>query len=152
MRKLFLLFLFLLLIKSAYGVGIAVSPNKLNFDFENRERQFMIYNPNNFTVEYSFSMKYNNDLFEFIPDEIKIKSNSYEKIKIRLNEGAKIEDYEDIIYIKDGSNSNIKTNIGIGVRIDKKRSDGKEFFVFSLVLLGGVLLYYRNRKSVTGVP
>ncbi len=136
------------MMKNIYGIGIAVSPDRLDFDLDgNKEKEFMVYNPNDFKVEYFFSSKNNDNLFEFIPDEIKIKPDSYKKIKIKLNEDMKIKNYDDIIYIRESSDNNIKTNIAIKVHINKKRYDGKEFFVLSLVILAGVLLYYRNRKG-----
>lgn len=147
----FFLFLFLfllipLIIKAAYGMGIAVSPDRLVFDLDSSiEREFAVYNPNDFYIEYSFSAKNNKNLFEFIPGKIRVSPDSYEKIRVRLKKGTKVKNYGDVFYIMENSDSNLKTSVAIKVYINKKKRDGKELFVMSLVLFGGVLAYYRKR-------
>lgn len=143
----FFLLFFILNINLTTASGIGVSPDKLIFDKNNPEKEITIFNLNDYSTDYTVSVKNNPDLFDFSEKNFAIEKNSSKKISVKVNNLK--NDFEDIIYIRQLSSNNLLPGVGIKVIISKEKEfyNGKEIFIGSVILLFGVLAYVKHRKT-----
>jgi hypothetical protein len=99
---------FLINASDVHAISVGVSPPKLMFRDENSSQSFVIFNPNNETLQ--FSVKSSDDYLRFSTNSGKLKPMSSVKIKAEVSRVKELFQgtYEDIVLIsvyKDNSNA-----------------------------------------------
>ncbi|GEM_PF-2471204 len=111
-RKFFYLFpffiiltLFTLTSKTACAMGIAVSPDRLEFSKSVLERQLNIFNPNNYTVY--FRLEDEKNIFDYSFKDNSMMPNSKTTVKVRLQKDISFSGESRIsvnLYFLEGKN------------------------------------------------
>src|SRR3989344_5019808 len=114
--------LFFLFLPSTLGSSLGISPSELEFtsplNEETITKEFIIFNPNPYTLVFEISDEKN--LFNFQPKEGTILENKDLKIKATLNPTMELEIIEDSIYLEILNNGNIKSSATLEIKIEEK--------------------------------
>ncbi len=145
--KLLLFLIFLFIIPFAKAAGIAVSPDKISFQAEEKgygERQIIAYNLNNEDMQFSVISEKHPEIFEIIPDNGILSKNGNEKITIKLKPGLKPGNYEDSFVIKlHSKEKGMAVNVGAAIKAKIKIMEPilrKSDFTGPLITLGIVAI------------